>query len=239
MEFERRIGGIGRFNLNERESRFLRGFFDLKNEDSNLTNAVHLTAPAQQTLFLEMMETLFPGIETKLYPNRIYVVTANNQNPYKIEGAERIVPLQSRLSYHPESLDLQLHLITSPLIETFSSCYVTCTLPHSYAPTCVDDIAQLLGEYQTTVPMEKITPIELRNEKEKCVYGIANIQGLSNVLRIYQRAVQMIDKAPGVVNLNRGQLDILCRDAASHENVAVRDLSQERYTTSLQKLIEQ
>ena len=242
MEFERKIGGIGLFSLNGRESRFLRGFFDLKNEDTERrTHAVHLAAPAQTTIFLEMMETLFPGIEAKPYPDKIYVVTINNQNPYECGGAERVIPLQSRLSYHPGPLDLYLHLITPQPVESFdfSICYVTCTLPNSYAPTCVDDIAQLLGEYQTTIPMEKITPIQLRDEKEKCAYGIADVRNLPNVFRVYQRAVQVIDNAPRVINLNRGQIDILRRDAASHENVAVRDLSKERYATSLQKLIEQ
>ena len=238
MEFSRRIGGIGRFDLTERESRFLRGFFDLKNENTHRTKEVHLTAPAQQTLFQEMMETLFPALEAKPSPNGIHVVTVSDQNSYKIEGTERIIPLQPRLSYHPESLDLQLHLITPPLVEhfDFSACYVTCTLPDSYVPTCVDDVAQIVGAYQTTIPMEKITSIEFHNETKKFAYGIADIRDLPNVLRVYQRAVEMVESAPKIIGIKFSELNIVRRDAAHHENAAMRNLSKDFYRASLEKL---
>ncbi len=103
----------------------------------------------------------------------------------------------------------------------------------SHNPRPQDDIARRLGEF--AVPkifgMDSSTfPHPLHDwENDITLYGFGAIHDAGRIQRLHWLVHDMFEDLTKYCSLNAKEISVLFRDARVHENVAVRDLSRERY----------
>ena len=109
---------------------------------------------------------------------------------------------------------------------------ITVARPHQ--PACLDGLVTILGtrKLPSTPFIEGLQPLPAWEEW----YGFAQVHLWATIVDLYHKASQLLQKAGAPETISYEQLEVLRQDAFNHENLAIRDLSWNRYQNELQKL---
>ncbi len=198
---------------------------------------VKVYRPGATERFAELMHELFPSFPLKPVSGKPSEPTyttymhdkdgrvVHDPKAYAI-GIQQFLPLSSsalsnleivRTTYQAE-LELQIDL-------------------SNYTPTSVDTLVEVLGKKETPPLRGAQAYQRVRNGKEpETAYSVTNLLYLDRILKLYEKAKDLIPKAPDLLQLRKDDLAILCRDGQKHPNLFIRQGSEKLHRELLEQL---
>lgn len=240
MDFVDRIGGFGKVRLTGAEQRMLDEIRDIA-----LTKNYLEKKDPETERYKGLIRDLFPMFT--LIPSEGLGV--NYQDSYSL----KYVPTSGSFWYQdlPEAPELRMGSRVSIGAESRAADLRVLMLPNAsregylmsvvvggcYQRSCIDDLVTKLGERETPAirGVEEIKQKPPMNSE----YGIVEVPQLRTVLKLYDRAAQLLDHVKDTIGVTFEELWILRRDMVKHENVALRELSRIKYRDILDGLTRQ
>ena len=239
MELVDKNGGFGIFQFDSKEAVLLERMQALAKNQNKYTLGWDRYPQTQE--FSALVRDLFP--EVPLEPS--YSVYCPEQTshyyrpfaPYSEVRTDSNFPKGTIINQHGNNRS-GLTILFSALAEQ-NQYPISMTLLDFYAPSIADDIIDILKQHETPA-LEGLVhlPIAERGEKDQDHgYGIAEVHRLAAVLQLYERSKNLVNNSEGIIGVSQRELKVLRKDSLQHENLAIRDLSRNRYQKELQKLV--
>ncbi|MFA4887385.1 MAG: hypothetical protein WC595_04180 [Candidatus Nanoarchaeia archaeon] len=246
MEFSIHKGGLGKIQVTPEEDRMIAELLAYGESNSPSEGYTH---------FLAVVHKLFPDLmsSTSIPQAERVAHTHYKDNPH-YEGApliartftmDLLATFKEPEAITPTHFSLYQPTSTSPAgvhFITFGIDYKPQSLDcnSKYGPDVIHDLAALLGA-RKDLPLRVAEPLPFADKSHATVYGIAQVNHLFSIMELYGRARILYDKAAERLGKNgvtlKGDLDVLRRDAHSHENLAVRRASTQLYEELLEQLV--
>lgn len=240
MELIDRIGGFGQVMLTVPEQQMLGEISEIA---STAGKSYILGEMNEQTgRYERIMKDLFPMIPLiksagvgPLFSNTYYLQILDKSHRYEEfpEGAE--LQIGSRL-FIGETKMVDLRVLI-PRKAQQKGYFMSVVVGDHYQLGCIDDIVKVLGERETPT----IKGIQMIKNKPTLHpdYGIAEVPQLRTVLKLYEKAAQLLYNVHETIKVYVPELNVLREDALQHKNLALRKLSAVEYHKTLEALTHQ
>ncbi len=234
MELVDRVNGLGKFHLNARERELMK---------SLITCTTPPESPSVIWPDKAALEVYFPSLK-KLFPD-FTVKQFNGQKLYErpdLTGYQQLtIPLDRRNIPGTGRESLK---ILWPAVGDKEEYFMTWELAgpeiperasfSSYDHGCVDDLVLRLGK-QDEIQGAAFLPWE--NKFLYVPYGIPEVHKFAAVKKLYRQADKLWRESKELIGLTHSDIEKLQYDASEHANVALRELSRQRYERALDELI--
>jgi len=241
MEFVTKYDGLGEFELTEQEVFLMLGLNRLATENKV---RYHLGQPGlpESQQFASHLSDLFPDLPKNHSNNQAFTRATDRYEAIIGRNATEVViptiiPLDTIGGYGKQA-ELQIFFPPTRTLKALGTKF--CMTLHISAPyqelysPCIDGVAKILGEREKPeLEGLEVLPDNAGHDN----YGIAQVHRLADAFRIYQRATRLVGDIERLTGVKLRELDRLRCDGNIHENLAIRDLSRDRYQAELQRLV--
>ena len=244
MKLIQRYGGIGHFELDQKERKAMLDLADItsypKNDALRCRN-YRGQYNEQRAVFFSSMETLFPfsQIDKSKDTYEVYGSPQSNTmwyNDQPVVGVRRI-PSRLPIARSHQDRSVQLEILFPKDHSTQEGHYFAYVqLASDYKPDAVDDLAAKLGEPHNLTIARPLHYEGHGGEKIRVGYSLADVHRLSEIVQIYNTAAKRIQEPPTTLNVTEKELNTLRHDAREHENVFTRRGSAQLYNEILEQL---
>ncbi len=236
MELIDKKGGFGIFQMGSKEVELLNRMKSLAENQNKYT--LGCDKYPQTSEFSAVMKDLFPEVPPSGYNAHFFRENTYYQSfaPYQELMIDSRFPRGTILTKHGGDRS-RLTIVFSNFAEQ-NQYPITMALTEFYTPNVVDDIVAILGKREVPV-LEGLVHLLIseRGQNRDYGYGIAEVHRLGAVLKIYERATELVKNAEKIIGFSDDNLKILRRDSLEHENLAIRDMSRVRYQKELHQLM--
>lgn len=238
MELVKKIGGFGIIQMDVKEVMLMENVRELAGNQNRYTLGSENKETAQ---FMSLIKDLFPHFPLRKSSeySKHFTVYAQETENYTNVPRSLVVSVRSHFGLHPlgrsgHGVDLDL---VFPKNNPDYKYPITVALDYNYHPDSLDDIAKLLGQREKPI-LEVASLIMLNSNYHQWTrYGLADAPRLGPILRLYDRADELLEKSDKTIGVSKEELAVLRRDYLEHESLVIRDLSRERYQKELQRLV--
>ncbi len=238
MELIDRVNGFGKVMLTVPEQRMLREIGDIASTAGESYILGEINEPTGR--YERSMRNLFPMVPlTKSagpgqLSHNAYHLQRNESHHWYMDLPEApSLQIGSRIVIGSEVKEVSLQVLMPSNADQEG--YFMSVVVGTYNPGCIDDLVAKLGEREK--------PAILRVQKIKMKlplnpdYGIAEVPQLKTVLKLYERADDLLRHTEDTIKITSKELHTLRGDMLRHQNIAIRKLSAVEYQKALEALI--
>jgi hypothetical protein len=242
MELIKKYGGIGEIQISSKEKVMINEL-DYLISNHGIKSFLGQESNPKTPIFKEIMESLFPAftlpeIAPNKYRNTYSVLKRKNTyNDYEAIGKVEELIINAPFGKVAKNGDSRKNAdlrIIKP-VEDDQKCFMSIVLETCYKPDTVDDIVDILGDRETKQKLSATRLISTSGYRLQ-THGIADVPRLAEVLKLYERATEIVENCKTRSGLTKKELKTLRKDRIEHENIFVREGSQERYQEALDNL---
>ena len=235
MEFIKTVNGFGRIKLDAAEQQLLVQLEEVVSGNGVKYTLGELNEPTGK--YEKIMHDLFPmiplvksaGVHDSRFQDVYNARKCAASSFYEVFAQSKELIIGSRLGIGRYSTDVDLRIIM-PYEEHFMSV----VLGDTYWLGCRDDIVRVLGEREN--PALAGAQIIRRGAPINHEYGIPEVPHLQAILKLYDRAADLVGNMEKTIGVTQEELQELRKDSLKHPNIALRKLSGIEYHRTLEAL---